>query len=288
MRIKILLYWIVFGLSISSCTEIVEIELGSTYSRLVVYGEITTDTLAHFIKLQKSADYYVNEEAEGVSDAVVEVSYDDTSLIFSEDPIGSGIYLSPSDFFGIPGKIYFLTISNVDVNEDGVDEIYESSSSLEAINPIDSIGLKYTNMHFFSGWEVMIYAWDKAGVRNFYSFKAFLNGVLLTDTLTEYVIQNDDFFDGSYTNGITSQVLDDSNGTELALPGDTIGFELNGITEEYYNFIYEAQSEAFRSAPLFSGPPANITSNISNGALGFFTAYSVDRAWKIVPEYPEK
>ena len=101
-------------------------------------------------------------------------------------------------------------------------------------------------------------------------------------------MQTDDFFDGSYTNGITTQFLDDSNGTEIALPGDTVEFEINGITEEYYNFIIQAQTETFMSAPLFSGPPANIITNISNGALGFFTAYSIDRAIKIVPDYPEE
>jgi len=285
MRLKNLLYWLVVSLSISSCSERIDIELGTTYNRLAVYGELTTDTLSHFVRLQKSGDYYLNEESDAVSDAIVEISYDDTSIMYTENPAGSGIYLSPSNFFGITGKTYFLTISNVDVNEDGDNEVYRASSFIQAINPIDSIDLKYTKLHFFSGWEIMVYAWDRPDVRNFYSFKATLNGKLLTDTLTEYRIQSDDFFNGSYTNGITSQILDDSNGTEKAYPGDTIGFEINGITEEFFNFIFEAQSEAFRSIPLFSGPPANITSNISNGALGFFTAYSIERAWKIVPEY---
>ena len=288
MRLKNLLYWLVLSLSISSCSERIDIELGSTYSRLAVYGELTTDTLSHIVRLQKSGDYYLNEEADAVSEAIVEISYDDTSIMYTENPVGSGIYLSPSDFYGIPGKTYFLTISNVDVNGDGEKEVYNASSFIHALNPIDSIDLKYTKMHFFAGWEIMVYVWDRPDVRNFYSYKATLNGRLLTDTLTEYSIQSDDFFDGSYTNGITAEILDDSNGTEKAYPGDTIGFEINGITEEFYNFIYEAQSEAFRSIPLFSGPPANITSNISNGALGFFTAYSIERAWKIVPEYPEE
>jgi len=57
--------------------------------------------------------------------------------------------------------------------------------------------------------------------------------------------------------------------------GDTITFEINGITEDYYNYIVEAQSQVFPQTPLFSGPPANIRTNIDNGAIGFFAVYSV-------------
>ena len=276
------------GSVFSSCTEEIKIELDSSSSRLVVYGELTTDTCSHFISLKKSADYYLNEPAEGISEARVEISYDDTSLVFLENPVGSGNYFSLDDFYGIPGTTYTLSISNVDINMDGEAENYSSSSYLPAVNSIDSIDLKHTEVHFYSGWEIMMYTWDPAGVKNFYSFKAWLNGDLQTDTLSEYAVQTDDFSDGSYTNGITTQFLDDKKEGEKAWPGDTVEFEINGITEEYFNFVIQAQIETFMSAPLFSGPPANIFTNISNGALGFFTAYSIDRVIKIVPDYPEE
>jgi hypothetical protein len=32
------------------------------------------------------------------------------------------------------------------------------------------------------------------------------------------------------------------------------------------------------SNPLFSGPPANVKGNISNGAIGFFAAYTTSRS----------
>ncbi|MCF8390451.1 MAG: DUF4249 domain-containing protein [Bacteroidales bacterium] len=288
MRYSLLIILILILTVFSSCTEKIDIELDSSTARLVVYGEITTDTCAHRISLKKSADYYLNEPAQGISGARVEVRYADSSLLFTEKPVGTGNYYSPDDFFGMAGITYSLLISGVDIDLDGVDEDYSASSFLPTVNPLDSIGLKHTAVHFFSGWEVMVYAWDPLDVRNFYSFKVWLNGELQTDTLSEYVVQNDDFFNGSYTNGITSQFLDDSKSAEKAFPGDTVIFEINGITEEYYNFINEARTETFMRAPLFSGPPANITTNISNGALGFFTAYSIDRAVKIVPEYPDK
>jgi len=287
MQFRVIIIFIFILVGFSSCTERVEIELDSSAIRLVVYGEITTDTCAQLISLKKSADYYRNEPAEGISGAKVELSFNDSILAFLENPVGSGNYYSPENFCGVPGNIYYLSISDVDIDLDGESEEYSAESYLPAVNQIDSINLKHTAVHFFSGWEIMIYTRDPAGIKNFYSFKAWLNNKLLTDTLSEYTVQNDDFFDGSYTNGITAQFLDDNNVTEKAMPGDTVIFEINGITEEYYTFIVEAQTEAFGSIPLFSGPPANIMTNISNGALGFFTAYSIDRAVKIVPDFTE-
>ena len=271
-----------------SCTERIDIDLGTTYTRLVVYGEITSDTAVQYIKLSGSGDYYQNSEPDWLSGAEVQLSWADTSLLLVESDDLKGRYATPSDFHGIPGETYFLTIENVDIDLDGEYEVYESGATMPFTPPIDSIGLKYTSNTFFSGWEVMLYAWDPGDVRNFYSFRARKNGILLTDTLTEFAVQSDDFFNGNYTFGITAQFLNDENPTEKAEAGDTIVFELAGITEEYFNFIFAAQSEAFQGTPLFSGPPANIRSNISNGALGFFTTYSIQRKSIIVPALTRK
>lgn len=281
---KSLLYIILVTFILGSCTEEVEIELDSTFTRLVVFGSITTDTTVHQVDLSKSADYFFNQPAEKVNDAIVELSYGDTSFRLTENPEKPGIYETEPDFYGRVGETYNLTISGVDIDEDGEEEIYTAGSYLPEVNSLDSITLKYTSNSFFSGWEIQVWTFDPADQRNFYVFKAGLNGRIVTDTLTEFVIQNDDFFNGSETNGITSQFLDDAIEDQKAVPGDIITFEINGITEEYYNFLFQAQTESFGQVPLFSGPPANIGSNISNGALGFFTAYSVERASRIVEE----
>ena len=68
----------------------------------------------------------------------------------------------------------------------------------------------------------------------------------------------------------------------VAEPGDSITLEMAGITEEYANFIWDVQDETGFNTPLFSGPPANIRGNISNGAIGFFYAYSSVRASTII------
>lgn len=258
------------------CTERIDIEVDSTYARLVVEGYVTTDTMQHSVRLTKTNDYFYNRPATPVTEAIV--SIDDGSEVFTleENPLNPGEYLTASDFHGIPGKKYTLMISQVDVNEDGHMEEYSASSELHPVNSLDSITLELLEGTHFSIYQVRVYAWDPPE-KNFYAFKVYKNGILLTDSLSNLIVQDDVFFNGNYTYGIPSQFLDQQREDEKVNPGDTITFELNGITEDYYTFVMEAQSEIYYQTPLFSGPPANISTNISNGAIGFFTAYSIDR-----------
>ena len=258
------------------CTERIEVEVDSTYTRLVVEGYLTTDTMAHSVKLSLSGDYFANKPADRIRDAMVRIDDGEQTIELAESDSEPGLYLTDPDFHGIPGKTYTLLISQLDIDADGVNEEYTAESILHPVARMDSIGLDLMESPHFKIYQVLVYAWDPPET-NFYAFKVYKNNTLLTDTLTELIVQSDEFFNGSYTYGIPSQFLDQDEEEEILLPGDTVTFELNGITEEYYQYVIEAQSEVFYKTPMFSGPPSNIMSNISNGALGFFAAYSIER-----------
>ena len=51
--------------------------------------------------------------------------------------------------------------------------------------------------------------------------------------------------------------------------------EMHSISRKYYDFLVAIALETEFNGDLFSGPPANIPSNISNGGLGFFIASAV-------------
>jgi hypothetical protein len=57
--------------------------------------------------------------------------------------------------------------------------------------------------------------------------------------------------------------------------GDVITLHCSNIDEDFRRFIDEVQSSGAPSNPLFGGPPYNVRTNISGGAIGFFgTIYS--------------
>lgn len=281
--LKLSLLVMILSISSWSCTEKINIELDNTYTRLVVWGELTTDTTVHTVRLTRTADYFFNQPTFGVSDALVTINDGENTITLFENAQIEGTYQTPSDYYGIPGKTYTLDISGVDIDGDGTSENYSASSRLRNVNPVDSIQLVYNEM--WEAWEVKVFAWDSPD-KDWYLFKVYRNNVLVSDTLTEWFAQTDDLFNGNYTNGITSQFLQDEYEDERPDVGDTVTFEINGITEEFYNFVIGMQMEIMFSAPLFSGPPANVSTNLTNDALGFFAVYSAERASAIVTEDP--
>jgi hypothetical protein len=270
-------------LGLMGCTEIIEIELDSTYQRLVVFGTVSEDSVQHQVALSLSSDYFSNAPSPKVSGAIVELGTAGELIALEEVDTLPGIYLTPEAFRGVRGQHYELRISQVDVDGDGEQEMYVAGSTMPSIAQLDSIRISYFESPFFSGYQVFMYAFDPPE-RNWYSFKLWRNGELLTDTLSKFNIQSDDFFNGTYIFGLPVGFLSDDDPREASGPGDTITFELNAIDEPYYEFIFDAQLEIAGNNPLFSGPPANIRSNIENGGQGIFAAYAVQRVSVVIPE----
>jgi hypothetical protein len=101
---------------------------------------------------------------------------------------------------------------------------------------------------------------------------------MMTDTLDEWFVSDDKFFNGNYLFGASVAFLNQGDEREKLESGDEITVELDCIDKGYATFLRDAQSELWGSNPLFSGPPANVKGNISNNAIGFFSAYTISRA----------
>ena len=275
-------------LAIASCTEIIDIELDSTYIRLVVYGEVTTDSVHHQVQLSTSSDYFFNKPAPSVSDAKVELEFDDLLITLEEHDTIPGLYITPYAFRGVMGTTYELHINQVDIDGDGTSESYHAKSTMPGGIQLDSIDLLYLKLPFASGYQVLMYALDPPS-REWHSYKMWKNSDLLTDTLIKYSVQSDDFYNGIYIFGLPVGFLSDENPREAVQAGDTVTFELNNIERDYYDFVIDAQLEIMGNNPLFSGPSANVSSNIDNGGQGVFTAYSIQRvSYILAPEPNEK
>jgi len=258
----------------TSCTEKIDIDLGTTYTRFVVDGVITNDTMAHYVKLTKSIDYYTPTDVPTVSNATVTINDGFETVILEESDSVAGLYLTPEDYFGVPERTYQL---NIELEEAiNGQTSYSASSKLYAVAPVDSIKVVYKEE--WEAWELQLFATDPLAV-NFYMFDVYKNGKLLTDTIDEVGISDDKYFNGNFTYGAAVYYFIKENPDEELFPGDTIKLRMAGITSEYYTFVVDVMNETFEFRnPLFSGPPANISTNISNGGMGFFTAYAVSYA----------
>lgn len=278
---KYIILVFVLSVTIYSCTEKIDINLDESYIRLVVDGAITTDTMVHTIKLKTTSSYFYNEPPPVVKGAQVSITDGTFTYKLKEDSAGN--YRTDPSVYGIGGRTYTLNIK-LSTPIGGYSD-YSAVSTLYSIGPLDSVGLVYhPDWSDLGIWEVKCYVQEPPTV-DFYRFMILRNNNMLTDSLSEWFITDDKFFNGNYTNGATVAYLQQGSPNEGLNPGDTVTVEVNSIGKEYYNFLLEAQAEIRGSNPLFSGPPANIRGNINNGAIGFFAAYSATRSYAITPKF---
>ncbi len=268
----------------TACTEPVDIDLDSTYQRLVVEGYVNTDSLKHNVILSVTSDYFANETSPRISDAFVELSFGSETMQLIENETVPGLYEAPYAFRGVIGTTYDLYISQLDVNQDGIEEQYHASSTMPGGTELHSIELQYYPTAFASGYAVFMYANHPPEQWDWFGFRLLKNGVLLDSTLQNYSVISDDIFDDGYFPGIPVGYLSDDESEQAVYPGDTITLELHSIEEAYYNFVGAAQLEIVGYNPLFSGPSANIATNLNNGANGIFAAYSILRSYVIADE----
>lgn len=261
----------------SSCTERIDIELDNSTIKLVVEGSITTERKSHKVVLSTTSGYFYNQQPESVPGAIVTIS--DGVNTYNLTEATPGVYKTASFVRGSEGLTYTLNIK-LDAQIGGYTDYSASSKILPVATP-DSINLQYHPDWSSQGmWEVKCYLQDPPS-EDFYRFLISKNSTLISDTLDEWVVTDDRFFNGFYVYGATVAYLDQGTEEERLKAGDVIVVELNNLEEEYANFIWNAQSELRGSYPLFSGPPANVKGNISNGAIGFFSAYDVSKAYAI-------
>jgi hypothetical protein len=274
---------IIFAVSLLavSCTEKINIKLDSTYTRLVVDGHIKSDTMAYFINLTKTSDYFSDAPAPRMVNATVSLSDGTNTFPLTETVPGqSGIYQTSSKFAGIIGKDYTLHISLPEVIAGTTD--YTASCQLLGVTKLDSIQVIFNSSEGKDGvWDVDIFAQDPPGKKNYYMLNLYRNNQLWSDTINKVAVFDNQFFEGKYITGAQAFRINNSHLWETLYPGDNIMVELSAITQEYFNFISQVK-EAGISIPFFTGPPANITGNVSNQGIGFFAAYSSSYARTVV------
>ncbi|MGQ1786485.1 MULTISPECIES: DUF4249 family protein [unclassified Saccharicrinis] len=278
-----ILYLTVIFLVISmlgSCTEEIEMDFKTDRPQLVVDGFFTDQAQEHFVKLSITSEFQRDKPSPPVSGAVVTLTDGQNEITLSELSGVQGTYVIPRYYIGVYGKTYTLNISNVDVNNDGVTEEYEASNAMNPIAPIDSIFLDWTTTQGQKQWQILLFTQEPEETKEYYAFTAYLNNELITPQLSEIEYADDKFFNGNDVNGVWVQsVVEEDNDGDLTgnflKEGDWVKLEMQSINKDYYDFLLAVDEETGIQVPLFSGPPANVPTNVSNDGRGFFRVYSL-------------
>ncbi len=258
-------------LFLTACTAEVELDLGQKERPSVVVEGFLTDSseAPQWIRVTYTTSYYNTEDVPPVDNANVTLVEGGTyyDLQQNADPDSSSYYHAPSSFDPKVGEEYRLEI-------DHEDSLYTSSSKVRPVIDIDSIHLRlrpFQNAQqqqqeegeIDTTFQVVAH-FDELAQPGHYLFNLYAGGELISDEANEKVV-----FDAEGGREIVAAVQSfEKNEVEL---GDMLVLTARSVSpacEEFYD-IFRDQTQ-LSGNPFAAAPPANIPTNISGSALGFF------------------
>jgi hypothetical protein len=248
-----------------SCEKTVDLKYKGNQSKIVIEGDITNETGPYFVKITKSINLSNTGSYPTIDNAMVTIS-DNAGNSETLSPQGNGVYRTDA-IAGVPGRTYTLT-----VNAEG--RIYTAQSTIPASVLLDSI--KVEQFTFGGDIErniIPVYA-DPIAKGNTYRFVLSVNN----EIINQHFVQND-----AVTNGVvnTQRLEVDDNIVKLK-PGDSITINMQCI-DNRVALYYTTLALMGDSGPGGGTTPNNPPTNISNGALGLFSAHTVREKSKVVP-----
>jgi hypothetical protein len=258
-RMKKIVYILFLVFIVTACEEVIEVDLNDVNPVVVIEGNLTRSPSLTMVKVSKTSNYFGEPAvSKMVSNALVTIENDLGSKFILEE-VEKGIYKS-RDIYPQFGRTYKLT-----VEVDG--EIYEAYSTLHPPVNIDSITYYYDEGFAFidSGYYVKIYFSDPAKDINYYRVKVYKNGKY-KNRLDNFLIFDDKIINGQFLEFDLRQRT-----YEIGQEAKVELITLDKGAYDYYNTFQELISVNPGSAA-----PANPTTNISNGAMGYFSAWSSD------------
>jgi hypothetical protein len=242
------------------CQNVVSIDLNKADPHLVIEGDISDQPGPYTVQLTKTGNYF--EPAlvfPAVSNALVIVS-DDAGQRDTLRQGTPGVYQS-SNLIGATGRSYTL-----DVITGGIE--YKATSSMPVKVLIDSI---YETPRGTAGYDIYVAFKDPPESGNYYRLNARSSALIPADSIDgrRYRLYTD-----KLTNG--NEMAERIRAGRNVQKGDTITVELlsiDKVTYDYYSTLRDILSSD-RAATSLS--PANPNTNLSNGSLGYFAAYTID------------
>ncbi len=268
IKIVILALLVIGG---SSCEKVIFIDLNKANPQMVIEGVVTDQPGPYVVVLSKSGNYFepslyfppvthalvIITEDKGISDTLREVQ--------------DGTYLT-SKIIGTSGRTYDMKVV-ADGNE------YDAASTMPEKIKIDSVyATPLKEADGDRGYYVNVMFKDPPQQGNYYCLSLHTN-LMISDSITgqRYILYTD-----KLTNGNEANVRIRS-GRKNLFPGDILTVELLSIDDPTYEYYHTVNAILSSDRSPTSLSPANPNTNINNGALGYFAAYTIDSARIALP-----
>ena len=273
------LLYILLALSLTSCfRDRIELDLNEENQKIVITSWITDLEEPQFVTVGKTVNYLGPVSQSFVSAAIVKLS-NSTDEYFLEEGT-EGRYYLPSDWTAALGETYTLSVI-VGEEEFVASHIMRPCPEIEDYNTLiyeeDDFGEEET-MDSVNIYGTIFSFQETPGDDDAYYAVDYLKGTMAGDSMRNGGFANDDFADGEYFAEIELSEYD-----RLFAVGDTAILELFSIGDETANYLADIESEIYRGLP-FDPPPANVRTNFTGGAIGYFIISGAKQVEIIVEE----
>jgi len=259
---------IVLTAFLTSCEDVIPVNLQDTAPRIVIEGNISNLVDSVSIYLHKSTDFFKPSGIVPVTGATVHISDPQgKSYLLTDD--GDGKYTA-GDFQAEYDELYSL-----DVTAEG--KQYKAASRMPEPVKIDSLIFRKEPGDPRDN-QIVLYIKDPAGIDNYYQVKLTRNDSL-PENDNQFVLYSDKYFDGRSTNlAINIRRF----GISHFERNDTVKVWLISLEKMIYDYYRVLHDITDKDNTLSGSTPSNPPNNLSNGALGYFTASSASEITVVV------
>ncbi|MES1159361.1 MAG: DUF4249 domain-containing protein, partial [Bacteroidota bacterium] len=237
-----------------ACKKVVQVDLNNAAPHIVIEGEVTNRTETYQVRISKTVDFSADNTYPPVTGATVSIRDSTTGHGVNLTESSPGIYTTNA-FTGVPRHIY-----NLLVFAEGKE--YRASSTMPLPVPLDSVTFaKNIDFNNKKDINVVVNFQDPPGLGNYYQFTEILNG----KGIPNIFVFEDRLSDGRY---IEQPLFNDSTYLQK---GDTMLLKMYNVDKNIYDY-FNTLIQVTGNNNFQSATPANPNTNISNGALGYFSA----------------
>jgi len=254
-------YIIAASIILIACKKTINVDLNDAPSQIVIEG-IVNDISTATVTISKSVTVSSNNVYPAVSNATVTIKDNVGNTYTLLESATKGTY--KSSLTGVIGRTYTLTVT-------AEGKTYTAISTMPALVNLDSIRpdlITFGNKNL----KVIVPVYtDPPGLGNYYQFVEMVNSRYIKNVNA----WNDNVNDGG-TNTRRLIYSDPDNDSLNIKTGDTVSLEMRCIDKNVYRYM-----AALADLQGNQTTPTNPESNISNSALGYFSAHT-SRTKKII------
>jgi hypothetical protein len=264
--LRILFVTVFMALVVSGCEKEISWQVQEdVLKKIVVEGTITSEYKSQLIRISETMRE-PNEIPGAISGAEVIVSTNDSVYLFREDNAKPGYYISEKKFAGKPGNEYSLFIST-----EG--QIITGKAMMMPVTDFLflSYGSKEAGELLAVRWVAEPYSPSEPAMYEIYLDWSLVPGFTelpadsTTARLLYYTLPTLD----------VSQLFAPQMEKVQFPPGTVITERKYSLTDQHAAYIRAMLAETNLQGGLFNSVPANVPLNLSNNALGYFSACDV-------------